>query len=165
MSEKRRRDIPYTVNYSVDEDGQVMNKRTGRILKPRIDRCGYAQVALHENGKRYDQMVHRLVADAFLEQPNEKSWQVNHKNGNKQDNRLRNLEYVTPSYNMKHAYKNGLNHWKGYNESPVRIVETGEIFKSQAECARAIGGSQPNINACLQARRHTHMGYHYEYVN
>lgn len=65
---------------------------------------------------------------------------------------------------MYHAYANGLNHWVGYNERPVKILETGKIYKSQAECAREIGGSQPNINACLMGRRRSHLGYHFEYA-
>ena len=102
-------------------------------------------VHLYENGKWYTKRIHRLVTEAFLDRPNSESWQVNHINGDKRDNRLVNLEYVTPSENMRHAYANGLNHWVGYNERPVRIRETGEVFRSQAECARHINGSQSVI--------------------
>lgn len=152
-------------DYSVSDAGYVMNTRTGRVLKSSPDNYGYITVHLCKDEQWYTKRVHRLVAETFLEQPNEESWQVNHINGNKRDNRLSNLEYVTPSENMYHAYAHGMNHWVGYNERPVRIVETGEVFKSQAECARAIGGSQPNINACLVGRRNKHLGYHYEYAD
>lgn len=160
----RRVEIYDFSNYDVSENGYVINNKTGRILSASPDRCGYMTVHLSKNGRGYTKRVHRLVAEAFLEQPSEDAWQVNHINGDKRDNRRINLEYVTPSDNMYHSYANCLNHWEGYNERPVRIIETGEVFKSQAECARAIGGSQPNINACLVGRRNTHLGYHYEYV-
>ena len=165
MKNVRRRDIDDFSDYSVTEDGLVINNNSGRILRPSPDRCGYMTVHLNKNGRGYPKRVHRLVAEAFLNPPNDKAVQVNHKNGNKADNRLCNLEFVTPSENMYHSYANGLNHWEGYNERPVRIAETGEVFKSQAECARAIGGSQPNINACLAGRRCTHLGYHFEYAD
>ena len=161
---ERRCDIKGFPNYYVTDNNSVVNKHTGRILKPSPDRSGYMTVCLCKDGRNHPRRVHRLVAEAFLEQPSEKAYQVNHINGDKTDNRLRNLEYVTPSQNMYHSYANGLNHWEGYNERPVRIVETGEVYKSQAECARAIGGNQPNINACLAGRRRSHLGYHYEYA-
>ena len=46
----------------------------------------------------------------------------------------------------------------------IRIVETGETFESEAECARKIGGIQGNIHYCLSGKRHTHHGYHFEFV-
>lgn len=165
MTNERRRDVDGYSNYEVSETGDVINKKTGRVLKYRFDKHGYANVNLSKNGVCHNKLVHRLVAKAFLTQPSEEAWQVNHDNGDKSDNSVGNLYYATPSENMMHAYAHGLNHYVGYNERPVRIVETGEVFKSQAECARAIGGNQPNINACLLGRRHTHMGYHFQYAD
>lgn len=165
MTKDQRRTICNFDNYCVSEDGYVINKITGRILKASPDRYGYMTVHIYRDGKSYPKRVHKLVADAFLIPPSNDVWQVNHINGDKRDNRLCNLEYVTPNDNMYHAYANRLNHWVGYNERPVRIVETGEVFKSQAECARIIGGSQPNINACLVGRRLSHLGYHFEYAD
>lgn len=149
----------------MSDEGYIINQRTGKIVHASPDSCGYMTVHLYKDGKWYTKRLHRLVIDTFSTPPNDASWQVNHINGNKRDNRLINLEYVTPSENMYHAYANGLNHWVGYNERPVRIIETGEVFKSQAECARAIGGSQANINACLSGRRTKHLGYRYEYAD
>lgn len=165
MYEERRRDIRDFSNYCVSEAGYVQNKKTGRILKVSPDSHGYMCVGLSKNGKTHTKLLHKLVGEAFLVQPSKEAWQIDHKNGDKRDCSLKNLEYVTPSENMKRAYANGLNHWEGYNERPVRIVETGEVFKSQAECARAIGGNQANINACLAGRRNKHKGYHYEYAD
>lgn len=165
MARERKRTIDGFSNYRASEKGYIQNKKTGRILKASPDSHGYMCVGLSKNGKKYTKLVHLLVGRAFLKQPCKEAWQLDHVNGDKRDCSVDNLEYVTPSENMHRAYANGLNHWEGYNERPVRIVETGEVFKSQAECARAIGGNQPSINACLTGRRNKHMGYHYEYAD
>lgn len=161
----RRRVIDGFENYYAHDEGYISNRKTGRILIAHPDSSGYMTVRLYENGVGYTRRVHRLIAETFLRQPSVTMWQVNHINGDKRDNRIENLEFVTASDNMKHSYENGLNHWEGYNETPVRILETGQVFRSQAECARAIEGYQANINACLMGRRYTHMGYHFEYAD
>ena len=83
--------------YEVCSDGRVRNAKTGRILKTSGER--YAFVSLGYNGNT---LVHRLVATAFLGKPGE-GHQVNHKNGDRKDNRVENLEWVTPSENTFHS--------------------------------------------------------------
>lgn len=79
----------------------------GRILKLIYDKDGYYMVSLRQNAIRYPKKVHRLVAEAFIQNPENKP-QINHKNCIKTDNRVSNLEWVTHSENMLHSYKNGL---------------------------------------------------------
>lgn len=94
--------------YKVTKDGQVIGKR-GKPMKGHIDRCGYREVILSYYPNIQKQaLVHRLVLSTFAPIENMELYDVNHKNGNKLDNRLENLEWCTRSENIKHSYKNGL---------------------------------------------------------
>ena len=96
-------------NYSIDINGVVTNITTGKILKPSIDKYGYKYVhlALGKRGKFKQCMIHRAVAEAFI--PNlENKPQVNHKDGNKLNNNVNNLEWATRSENIRHMYNTGL---------------------------------------------------------
>lgn len=94
-------------NYEVSDSGEIRNKTTGRILCAFNDKDGYKGVHLNSNGASHTRKVHRLVASAFLE-PDPIRDQVNHKNGDKADNRVSNLEWCTRSENTRHAYDNNL---------------------------------------------------------
>lgn len=81
------------------------NFKQERLLKPIINKDGYVFVRLCKNGKIKNKRIHRLVANAFL---GESNLQVDHIDGNKQNNMLTNLEYVTPQENTIRAWRNGL---------------------------------------------------------
>lgn len=93
-------------NYSITKSGEVFNKSSKKIAT-QFTRTGYELVHLRKNNKRKASTIHRLVALAFIPNPENKPC-VNHINGIKIDNRIENLEWVTLSENMKHAVKNGL---------------------------------------------------------
>ena len=157
MDDEQWRDWPQDPRVKVSNKGNVVSCKKGACspLKIGHNNCGYQRV----NASRQPQYVHRMVAETWIDNPNHHE-QVNHINGDKDDNRVENLEWVTPSQNMRHAFRTGLNK----NRTSVRIVETGEVFESIAECARRIGGSQANISHCLAGKRSTCRGYHFEYV-
>jgi hypothetical protein len=90
--------------YFVNEDGQVMGQKGLLSLNSTHK---YVQLHLYPNGIRKITYAHRLVADAFIPNPENKA-EVNHINGDKKDNRVTNLQWVTRSENMKHAYDTGL---------------------------------------------------------
>ena len=92
----------YENNYIVFPTGHILNLH-GVEIKGCIDRCGYREVIL--NKKRV--LVHRIIAITFIPNPDNLP-QINHKDGNKINNNIDNLEWCTRSYNLVHAYKNGL---------------------------------------------------------
>lgn len=96
--------VGYNGKYMVSTLGRVRNKK-GDILKPYPNRCGYLRVGLYNNGVYHREFVHRLVAEAYL--PNSLNLPiVNHKNEDKEDNRLENLEWVTEKYNLNYGTLN-----------------------------------------------------------
>lgn len=162
-------------NYSISNNGQLINRR-GEVKTPQEDTDGYLKVDLYSGSKRSTKRIHRLVAEAFIPNPYNKP-DINHKDGNKHNNSVANLEWVTKSENMRHAYQTGLakphasygmlghrNPNGGRKGHKVRIVETGEEFNSIAECACAIRGNDRSICDCIYGRQHTHRGYHFERI-
>lgn len=100
--------VGYEGMYSVDESGNVYSTRSGQ-LKPweHNGKQPYFIVSLRKNGSTSKRLVHRLVAEAFLPNPNKLS-QVNHKDGNVHNNCVTNLEWVSNAGNTTHAYENQL---------------------------------------------------------
>ena len=94
-------------NNKTRKNGEIIGKR-GKPLKGHIDRCGYREVLLSENGTTKNHLVHRLILATFRPIANMEDYDVNHKNGDKLDNRLENLEWCTRSENISHSYRNGL---------------------------------------------------------
>lgn len=153
--------------YEINQYGDIRNKRTGHIKKPRKDAWGYNQVSLSRgiHGKNISKTVHRLVADTFYD-GDHKEFQVNHIDGNKTNNFIGNLEFVTGSENVKHAYDTGIRKPSG-GRGPIRkirIVETGQVFDNMADCARHIHGDNGNICRCVNNPSKTYKGFHYEEV-
>ena len=104
--EQMEKDIPNHPGFKARTDGTIIGKR-GRPMKGHVDRCGYREVLLSENGKTNNARVHRLIAETFIPNPYNLR-DVNHKDGNKLNNNISNLEWASHSSNVKHAYDNGL---------------------------------------------------------
>jgi len=101
--------VPYDKDskYFISNDGKVMREKTQRILKPYLT-GGYEEVTLYIHGrKRIHGRIHIMVAETFIPNHENKPY-VNHKDGNKLNNNVENLEWVTPKENSEHANKNGL---------------------------------------------------------
>ena len=91
-------------HYAVNEEGQVINTRTGKIKSTYLNRPnGYLQVQLSKNGKVKHFFIHRLVATYFIDNPDNKP-EVNHKDGNHLNNSVDNLEWATREENINHYW-------------------------------------------------------------
>lgn len=158
----------------VSDCGRVKsNLRDGRILKPTRDKKGYLRLHVTIKRKRHSFKVHRLVAQAFVPNPESKP-QVNHIDGNKENNSASNLEWVTNKENAHHAIKTGL--FDSVREGAMRENEsrkkrivateiaTGDktVYNSISEAERAIGTR--HITDVLKGKRNKAAGYSFEYV-
>ena len=129
--------------YIVDSNGYVLSKRFGTPLKYSINSKGYAIVNIMINGKRKGLGVHTAIARTFLKDY-KNGLQVNHKDGNKLNNHIDNLEWVTGSENMRHAVDvlgNCINDKNGNAKGIQGINKNGDIiydYNSIAECAKDI---------------------------
>ena len=111
--------------YRVSNFGDVHNLQRNRYLKPRNERSGYLGFYLSKDGKKEHHMVHRLVLHAFGPPQPSTRHQCNHIDGDKLNNHISNLEWVTPSENRKHAFDIGINvPARGEQVSSSRLTET-----------------------------------------
>ena len=142
----------YEGHYQIDEYGNVKSIKFAKekILSPYIAHSGYHQVTLIKNNIKEVAYIHRLVAKAFLDNPNNEPT-VNHKDGDKSNNYYLNLEYVSYSYNNQHAYDNGL-HKKGelhyrsiLTEEQVKEIKSLGKYSSFKSIADKYGVSQATI--------------------
>lgn len=114
------KDIKGYPNYQISNYGRIWSKYTQRYLKPYLKKSGYYSVGLTAiNGKLKTERLHRLVALNFVENPNGYSV-VNHKDGDKTNNRASNLEWCTVAQNTKHAYDNNLS---GFQETALKNLD------------------------------------------
>lgn len=172
--EEEWRDIAgYEGLYQVSNLGRVksLNYRhtgKGKILKPDKNKYGYLQVTLYKNGKYNRRFVHRLVARMFI--PNHKNLpQINHKDENKENNRIDNLEWCDAKYNINYGTRNEraakslLNN--KYRSKPVLCVETGKVFSSAMEAERKTGADHSNITKCCRGELIRTKHLHWQYVD
>ena len=144
--------------YSVSTMGRTRRDRDGKIKKHTPDTKGYQMTWINICGKQKLLLVHRLVAQAFL--PNEEHKPaVNHKNGDKSDNRVENLEWVTSRENDIHATR-----VLGKRCRAVRCVETGIVYPNSYAASESIGRYKDCVGRCLRGICKTSGGYHWEYA-
>lgn len=137
--------------------------RKEKILKPRKSKDGYLQLQLHKEGECKDYRVHRLVGQAFLENPEELP-EINHKDEDKINNCVENLEWCSSKYNKNYGTRN-----KRVSKSlskPLMCVETNEIFNSAQEAQEQTGIDASSIGKCANHRKyfHTARRLHWQYI-
>lgn len=146
-------------NYEVSNLGRVRNKITKHIMSGFKTHYGYIAVRLHNNKIQKDKLVHRLVTETFLSNPLNLT-DINHIDGDKTNNKLTNLEWCNRSYNIQHAYNNGLR-----DRRKVRCIETNTIM-TMDEILSFLNKKNviSNISACCRGKSKSAYGYHWEYV-
>lgn len=170
--------------YEVSNMGKVKNANNGNTVKPWRQKSGYLNADLHLNGVKKSYRVHRLVAEAFIPNPDGKT-EVNHIDGNKENNAVDNLEWATHKENMGHAFDNGLcqisdSHLqelkeklsdpevrKKASESRKRAVirSDGEIFDSVKSAAESCGVKPSTISSHLHGRVKSVKGFTFEWID
>jgi hypothetical protein len=160
--------IGYEGIYQISNLGNVkrlyLKNPNGIILKQLDNGAGYCQVGLSKNNKLKKHYIHRLVAQYFIDNPNNLQ-QVNHINGIKKDNRIENLEWCTQSHNNNHAIKTGLRvHKKGDDNTQSKKIiniQTGKIYHSALTLSLNIGVSRATLQSWLNGNRPNKTNYRY----
>ena len=160
--------------YQVDTNGIVYGKN-GKPLKYSLNHKGYCIINFYINGQIKGFAIHTLVAKQFIPNNDPSKWQVNHKNGNKEDNRVSNLEWVTPKENMRHSIEVLRNDFSGYNSSNAKPIKginkyTNEVlvFGSLSDAGRYFTKNDyRNTMKCiwkaLNGRNKTYHNYIWKY--
>ena len=159
--------------YKANEYGDIYSEFTKKILKPQKTN-GYCCVVLRIHGNVKRLLVHRLVATLFI--PNhENKPEINHKDGNKENNSVKNLEWVTSSENHKHAYDvlgrtNGMLNFTGFNNAKSKRVKqltldenVIKIFGSVREAANALSLNPSHISKVCRGKLNMHGGFKWSY--
>ena len=162
----------YEGKYMVSSLGRVKSlnyRHTGReqMLEPGKNSRGYLTVALCKNGKQKTRCVHRLVAQAFIPNPGNLP-DVNHKDENKENNRVYNLEWCDRKYNINYGTHNermAKNMTGPKKAKPVLCVETGVVYPSAMEAERQTEAHNTHIISCCCGKRKTTGGYHWKYAD
>lgn len=151
--------------YAISSKGRVKsfhNNKDGKILKLSITKFGYNRLELNLRGNAKKYPVHRLVAIAFIDNPDNKR-EVNHIDGNKLNNCVKNLEWVSPSENQLHAFEIGLQtsrSGENHHNSKLtkqQVIDIRELYKSgnykQVKLAEMYGVHSRYINLIIKRRR------------
>ena len=163
--------IDFANNYEVSDQGQVRNRTTGKILKGRESKSGYLQVSIkiNETGKFQNKYIHRLVAQFFINNPEQKK-EVNHKDGNKLNNLKENLEWVTSSENQlhrQHILNKRITSNRKVGMYSIYTDELIQTFNSVEQAGKFFNKSRVNIDNALKHKNNqkTAYGYVWKYLD
>lgn len=153
--------------YSISTYGRVRNDRSGKISMGSESGIGYKKFSFWRDNKQISKAyVHRLVAEAFIEKKPGYT-EVNHKDGNRANNNIDNLEWVTSSGNTEHAVVAGALHPWGKTRKPIVAinVETGEQMYFVSISKAEIYFGTRHIDQVLSGKRQTTKGHTFRYAN
>lgn len=149
---------------SLDRIDALGRLRKGKVLAYGLSGGGYLQVGLHRDGKVEQKLVHRLVSEAFLPNPDNLP-QVNHKDEDKANNQVENLEWCTALYN--NTYGTRVERVTKVREKPIYAI-TGlgnrYYFSGVSKASRLLGLKEGRTSDCLRGKCKTHHGYTFEWA-
>ena len=148
-------------HYKITENGEVWSDYSNKFLKPTLNNRGYLSVDLCEKGQRVHKTVHRLVAEAFIPNPNNLPM-VHHKDENKTNNQVDNLEWCDAKYNRNYGENQRQTAIK--RGKPVKCLETSQIYYGLREAGRQTGIDASRIGLVCQGKAKTAGGFHWQYV-
>ena len=151
----------YEGRYAVTSCGKVWSYKSKRFLKPNTVRGGYMQVKLYKDNEEKDYYIHRLVSEAYIPNPDNLP-QINHRDENKANNCIQNLEWCDAKYNANYGTRN--DKVASSNKKPVLQFSLDGEFIREWECANDVGKEvSSNICHCLKGRQKTALGYIWKY--
>lgn len=158
--------VGFEEHYLVSDEGMVWSARRHKVLKPKIDRYGYEVVTLSVNGISHHRTIHRLVAQAFVPNPNNLST-VNHINENKTDNRAVNLEWMSVADNDNYGTRNKRMADSKCHQPVAQVLSDSNtvIYKGVKDASRKTGINRSCIALCCKGVQKTAGGYKWRYVN
>lgn len=159
------REVKEYNHYEVNQFGQIRHKKRQQILKPRSNSGGYQYVNFKINGKNTNFAVHRIVANAFIPNPNGYT-EINHKDYDKTNNCVDNLEWVTSSQNKQHAFLKEENK-NSRGKSVSQFTKDGtfiKTFPSVSAAAAELGCCVAAISNCCLGRTKTSKGFRWSFV-
>lgn len=155
--------IPEYPRYACSENGDIINTETDKVLSKSTNNKGYIQHCISVNGKRHIIFPHRVVAQLFVDNPDNKTY-VNHIDGNKTNNNANNLEWCTNSENMIHAIHVLKRDLQRKNRKKVLCIETNEIFSSTLEVERKLGIKSSWISDVCNGKKKSAKSLHFKYI-
>lgn len=163
----RVKTLPHTISYTNRYGNTSYAVVPEKIRQPATSgsiarHSGYISVVLKSNNKSYRRYIHRLVAKAFIPNPSNKE-QVNHKDGNKRNNRVDNLEWATPSENLRHRLYELDVLSATYKPVKTLCVETGVVYRSTTEAARILGLDRRALSHAIQFHKE-YAGFHWRRI-
>lgn len=162
--------------YFVSDEGDVFSSQSNRKLKPHIQAGGYLRIELNYDGIKRKELIHRLVAEAFIPNPNNYPI-VNHKDENPANNRVDNLEWCTYEYNSNYGtcqerIREHRPQIEGYTHVQSKVVRQfdlkGNFIKEYGSCgmaAKETGLDVRSISKCASGRLKQYAGYGWSYTD
>lgn len=153
--------LKYNEKYLISSKGKIKSLYTNKLIKSFVMKKGYEEVSLWINNKRKTYRVHRLVAETFIPNP-DKLPQINHKDENKQNNSVDNLEWCTLKYNHDYGSRNSK-----MKKKVCQLDKKGNLIKiwdGIVDIEKQLNLFGSNITAVCKGRRKTYKGYKWKYL-